>query len=119
MSKTAFGFVIFLLALAGCASPPSAKTASCFGIPCDFSGKLSAEQEKCVPPELRGAFHVESVRNISAIELAGELKRKEKLAEESRDGSRYVALRDYRCVTFPNGVSGMMIVVERYRVEDK
>ena len=88
----------------------------CFGISNDFSGRLSDEQERSAPDELRGAFYVESVRKVTGAELSERTKGKTKLAEESRDGTRYVAVRDYRCVGFPNGASGMMIVIERYCV---
>jgi hypothetical protein len=71
-----------------------------------------------VPKKLCNAFHIESVQDISLSGLAEELKHKEKLAEETRDGTKYVALRDYRCVDFDNGASGMMIVIERYRIKD-
>lgn len=91
---------------------------SCFGIPCSFSGKLSDKQEKAVPSELRGAFYVESVRDITPAELAEQLKHKRKVAEETSDGVTYAAVQDYRCATFPSGVSGMMIVIERYRLTD-
>lgn len=112
-----------LLFAGGCSSTdlnaPSHDASSCFGIPCAFSGKLTAEQQKSIPSSLHGAFYIESVREINKVELSQKLKRKEKLAEEVRDGVTYVALKDFRCVKFGNGVSGMMLVVERYRIEDR
>ncbi len=91
-------------------------TNSCFGIPCDFSGRLTPEQEKNVPRALRNAFHIDVVSNITETDLRQLLTRKKKLAEETRNGVRHVAIQDFRCVTFPNKASGMMIVIERYRV---
>lgn len=99
-------------------TPTITPAAVCFGIPCEFSGKLSDEQEKNVPSVLHGAFYIESVRNVTSTELAKELEHKEKLAEETHNGSQYVALKDYRCVDF-GGQSGMMIAVERYKVTNK
>ena len=100
-------------------APPAADTHStdaCFGIPGDFSGRLTPEQEKSVPPALRGAFRVEHVRDIQANSLEPLLKNKTLMAEETRDGVRYVALKDFRCVHFDAETSGMMIIIERYRV---
>lgn len=123
MTKQAIALAAVLLFAGGCSgnhpNAPAHDTASCFGIPCEFSGKLTAEQERSIPSGLRGAFYVESLRPINKGTLAQELKHKEKLAEEVRDGATYVALKDYRCVEFGSGVSGMMIVVERYRIEDR
>ncbi|MCX7044491.1 MAG: hypothetical protein NTX50_03255 [Candidatus Sumerlaeota bacterium] len=96
--------------------PDRTTTPSCFGIPCDFSGKLTEEQEKNVPDKLRGAFHVESVSEISREELDMKLKSNEKLAEETHNGVTYVALKDFRSVHFSSGISGMMIVIERYKL---
>jgi hypothetical protein len=118
MRKTALSLVVLVLMITGCPASPPVKTATCFGIPCDFSGKLSKEQEKNVPQALHGAYYIESVQNLNSTELAKEAKQKEKLAEETQNGIRYVALKDYRCVDF-GGSSGMMIVVERYRVTDR
>ena len=97
-------------------APDAATTPSCFGIPCDFSGKLTEEQEKNVPEKLRGAFHVETVSEIGRAELDKKLKSNEKLAEEAHDGVTYIALKDFRSVHFSSGISGMMIVIERYKL---
>lgn len=94
-------------------------TNSCFGIPCAFSGKLTPEQEKGVPSELYGAFSIESVRDISEAGLQQILKNKEKVAEETHNGVKYIAVKAFRCVQFSKQVSGMMIVIERYRIVDK
>jgi len=96
-----------------------ASTNSCFGIPCDFSGKLKPEQEKGVPSELCGAFYIEFVRDISETNLQQILKNKEKVAEETHNGVKYIAVKAFRCVQFSKQVSGMMIVIERYRIVDK
>jgi len=93
--------------------------ATSFGIANTFSGKLSEEQERTVPQALRGAFVVESLREITPTELARELESKTQVAEETRDGRRYVALQDFRCVQFSDDVSGQMIVIERYVVLSK
>ena len=103
--------------------PPAASPgppAACFGLAPDFSGRLNRQQEAIVPEALRGAFYVESVSDITATELSATLgnKQKEKVADELHAGTKYVALKDYRCVDFGNGVSGMMIVIERRRVVD-
>ena len=90
-----------------------------FGIPNDFSGKLTEEQERHVPDALQGAFSIESLRTISTAELAKVSPLKDIVAEETRDGLKYVAIRDYRHVMFSNDVSGHMIVIERYQVVDK
>ena len=82
----------------------------------EFSGKLSQDQERIVPEALRGAFTVESLRRITAPELAKELEFKTLVAEESLEGERYVAIKDYRHVEFSPEVSGQMIVIERYVV---
>ncbi len=103
----------------GCSTSPSVKTAQSFGLDRNFSGKLSVEQEQKVPPFMRRAFHVEAVQEITTTALGQKLKTQEKLAEEIRDGVTYVALKDYRCVHFPNAVSGMMIVIERYEIKGK
>jgi len=94
-------------------------TNSCFGIPCDFAGKLKPDQETGVPSELCGAFYIESVRDISETDMQKVLKDKKKVAEETRNGVKYIAVKDYRCVQFSKQVSGMMIVIKRYRVVDK
>ena len=112
------------LSLCGCATAPLGRTdsavpGSCFGLPCAFSGRLAPEQEKGVPAALHGAFHIESVSEIGRAEVAKVLEHKEKVAEEAHDGAAWLAVKDYRCVDFGNGTSGMMIVIERYRVRDK
>jgi hypothetical protein len=94
-------------------------TGTCFGIRNDFSGRLSQEQESRIPDSLRGASCVESVCNVTAAELTEMIKGKTKLAVETRGRSNYVAVRDFRCVHFGKGTSGMMLVVERYCVIDK
>ncbi len=88
----------------------------CFGIANTFSGKLSEEQERMVPEALRGAFTIESLQKITASDLAKELEFKTQVVEETREGKRYVALKDFRHVVFSDEVSGMMIVIERYLV---
>jgi hypothetical protein len=88
----------------------------CFGIANTFSGKLSEEQERMVPEALRGAFTIESLQKITASDLAKELEFKTQVAEETHEGKRYVALKDFRHVVFSDEVSGMMIVIERYLV---
>ena len=87
-----------------------------FGIANDFSGKLNEEEEKAVPEPLRGAFYIESLRQITKAELEKELRWKTLVAEEKHDGNRYVALKDFRHVQFSDDVSGQMIVIERYCV---
>lgn len=87
-----------------------------FGIASDYSGKLTEEEENAVPEPLRGAFYIESMRQITTTELEKELKLKALIAEENRDGSRFVALKDFRHVQFSDEVSGQMIVIERYLV---
>jgi hypothetical protein len=99
--------------------PAVGHAGTCFGIGNDFSGKLSDEQERRVPEEIRGAFYVESVCEVTAAGLPARTKGKTTLAEESHDGARYVAVRDYRCVGFANGASGWMIVIGRYCVIDR
>jgi len=111
--------VMLALCVVSLVASDSRSTNSCFGIPCDFGGKLTPEQEKGVPSELCGAFSICSVRNISEADIQQILTRKQKAAEETRGGVKYVAVRDYRCVQFSKQVSGMMIVIERYRVVDK
>ena len=110
----------------GSASPDAAPIANsadaraqCFGIPNDFSGKLPPEREQHIPKPLRGAFYIESVHDITTDELAERLRVNSQLAEEVRDGNTYVAVEDFRDVEFGNGVSGMMIVIERYRIVDR
>jgi formylglycine-generating enzyme required for sulfatase activity len=93
-------------------------TTSCFGIPCAFSGKLTPEQEKGVPSELCGAFRIFSVRDVSEADLQQILKNKEKVAEETHNGVKYIAVKAFRSVHFSKQVSGMMIVIERYRIVD-
>ena len=90
-----------------------------FGIPNDFSGRLTEEQKHRVPKSLQDAFYIESVRTISSAALEKETKVKDIVAEESRSGKRYVALRDFRHVAFSDDLSGHMIVIERYQVVDK
>lgn len=99
--------------------PDAGRLDTSFGIANTFSGKLSEEQERTVPQALRGAFVVESLREITPAELARELESKTQVAEETRDGRRYVALQDFRCVQFSDDVSGQMIVIERYVVLSK
>ena len=118
--KLALVFVVFMNSCATSpASRDSARTTSqgeCFGVPYSFSGRLSPDQEARVPEALRGAFYIESVRHMTSTNFEMRAKDREIIAEETRNGERYVALRDYRCVDFGNGVSGLMIVVERYRI---
>jgi hypothetical protein len=97
-------------------SKPNALDGVCFGLPDDFSGRLNEIQELFVPEGLRDAFCIESVREISSAKLAEEIKGKEIVAEEVVNGKRHVALLDYRCADFGNGVSGSMRVIERYRI---
>ncbi len=85
-----------------------------FGIADDFSGKLTEEQEKAVPEPLRGAFYIGSLTRITTSELEEKLKFATLIAEERRDGSRLVALQEFRHVIFSDEVSGQMIVIERY-----
>lgn len=87
-----------------------------FGIARDFSGKLNEKEEASVPEPLRGAFYIESAREITKTNLEKELKFKTIVAEENHDGKRYVALKDFRHVQFSDEVSGQMIVIERYLV---
>ena len=87
-----------------------------FGLANTFSGKPSEEQERTLPDALRGAFSIESLRRITSDELAAQLKNKTCVAEEVKDGKRYVALKDFRHVQFSDNVSGQMIVIERYVV---
>lgn len=89
-----------------------------FGLVNAFSGKLSAEQKRLVPEKLRNAFLIESLQEITASSLAKELEHKTPLAEETRDGERYVALKDYRHVQVSDDVSGQLIIIERYLVTD-
>jgi len=42
-----------------------------------------------------------------------------KLARESTSGDTFVAVQEFRCVQFSKDVSGMMIVIVRYRVKLK
>ena len=90
-----------------------------FGIPNDFSGRLTNEQERSVPEALQGAFYIESVQTISSAALEKETKVKDVVGEESRGGKKYVALRDFRHVAFSDEVSGHMIVIERYQIVDE
>jgi len=90
----------------------------CFGIPNDFSGHLNEAQEQELPAAVRGAYYVESVREISAADLAQMKQGKQEFAEERVRACKFVAVRGYRCVSFPGGMTGQMIVVERYRVVD-
>jgi len=117
MKKNALGLVAIALFAVGCSTLPQDNISQCFGIPCNFSGRLSEDQERNVPQQLRGAFYVESVQDITKSTLAEKVKSQTKLAEEARDGQTYVAIRDYRCVDFGKGVSGQMIVIERYRIK--
>jgi len=117
MKKNALGLIAIALFEIGCCTLPRENISQCFGIPCNFSGRLSEDQEHNVPEQLRGAFYIESVQDITNSTLADKVKSQEKLAEETRDGQTYVAIRDYRCVEFGNGVSGQMIVIERYRIK--
>ena len=114
--------ILLLFACMSCTSPRSdghLHTAwTCFGLKDSFSGRLTEEQEAHVPESLRGAFHIETVQDITPAALKKLTARKERVAEEMRGGVRYVALRDYRCVHFDGGVSGQMIVIERYRVKE-
>jgi hypothetical protein len=116
---------VFIVLAATCGCSPSTKPASgpsgvgCFGLPADFSGRLDPREEAKVPAGLRGAFYIESVQEITSADLKSRLDGQEKVAEEAVHGIRYVALKDYRCVDFGKGVSGMMIVIERYRVLDQ
>lgn len=87
-----------------------------FGIANSFSGKLSPEEDRKVPKTLRGAFYIESLRETSSADLAKEREFKTQVAEERRDGVRYVALEDFRHVQFSDVVSGMMTVIEPYRI---
>lgn len=91
---------------------------SSFGIANDFSGHLTEQQEQQATPALRGAYYVESVRDIRSEELRQLKQNKEQISAETVWGHKFVALRDYRCVAFPGGVTGQMIVVERYHVVD-
>jgi hypothetical protein len=111
--------VMLALCVASLVASGSPSTNSCFGIPCDFSGKLKPEQEKGVPLEIRSAFYVEFVRDISEADIQQILKNKEKVAEETHNGVKYIAVKAFRCVQFSKQVSGMMIVIERYRIVDK
>lgn len=90
-----------------------------FGIANAFSGKLSEEQERVAPEPLRGAFTIESLRTITITDLERELQLKTQIAEETHEGKRYVALKDFRCVQFSDELSGQMIVIERYLVAPK
>ncbi len=99
-------------------SPDTSDADTSFGISNRFSGKLSDDQERGVPEALRGAYLVEAIQRVSAGEFSQQTKGKTQLAEERRGKNRYVAVRDYRSVSFGNGSSGMMIVVERYYVID-
>ena len=92
------------------------KSAACFGIPCDFSGKLSKEDEQKASLALRNAWRVESVQDITPNDLAAKLKNQKELARETSSGETFVAIRDVRWVHADNNVSGQMIVIERYRV---
>ena len=87
-----------------------------FGIDDDFSGKLTSEQESSIPKTLRGAYYIETLRRITKRELEQALKSKELVAEETRDGKRVVAIKDYRHVQFSENLSGQMVVIERYVV---
>jgi hypothetical protein len=91
-------------------------SASSFGVADSFSGKLSAEQDRMVPEALRGAFSIESLQRITATDLAKVLQFKTQVAEETHEGKRFVALKDFRHVQFSDDVSGQMIVIERYVV---
>jgi len=96
--------------------PRAVSDGTSFVIDNQFSGQLSDKQEEFAAKELRSAFHVESVQDITKAELARRMEHNDKVLEETRDGVHYVALKDYRCVHFGNGVSGQMIVIERYRI---
>lgn len=110
-----------LVVCMSCTSPPSGgphdTPSTCFGVEVSFSGRLSKEQEAHVPVALRGAFYIESVQDITAAALERVAAAKEQVGEEVHGGVRYVALRDYRCVDFDGGVSGQMMVIERYRIK--
>jgi hypothetical protein len=94
----------------------TAPALSTFGIADDFSGKLTEEQEKTVPKPLRGAYYVETLQRATKAELESKLKSRELVAEETREGNRVVAIKDYRHVEFSAELSGQMIVIERYLV---
>jgi hypothetical protein len=116
--------LILVVAGSGCATASlgradSAAPGSCFGLPSAFSGRLTPDQEQGVPAALHGAFYIESARQVGHAEVAKVLAHKEKVAEETHDGATWLAVKDYRCVDFGNGTSGMMIVIERYRVREK
>lgn len=100
-------------------TPPAVSDGTSFGIDNHFSGQLSDEQEKRAAEELRWAYYVKSVQDITKAGLARRMAHRGKVLEETRDGVRYVALQDYLCVEFPTGVRGQMIVIERYRITDE
>jgi len=87
-----------------------------FGLPNEFSGRLTEEHRSAAAEAIRDAYYVESVQDITSAELERVAQGTDLVAEETRDGVWYVALRDIRCIHFDNGVSGQMFVIERYRI---
>ena len=95
---------------------PARDTGISFGLPNAFSGRLTEERRSAAAGAIRNAYYVEAVRDITSADLERAAQGKDLVAEETRDGVRYVALRGTRCVHFDNGVSGQMFVIERYRI---
>lgn len=114
--------LLLLSVFLSCTSPPSDTQVGipghCFGLDNSFSGQLSDEERARVPEELQSAYYVEAVQDITAAALVELERHRVKVAEETHGGVCYVAFRDMRDVQFDNGVFGMMIVIERYRVRD-
>ena len=95
---------------------PASPIPMSFGLPNSFSGRLSAEQESLVPEDLRNVFHVESVREAPASVMHKSRVEGTLVAEETRNGHHFIAVRVTHCVHFSDSLSGMMIVIERYRI---
>lgn len=91
---------------------------SCFGLSNSFYGHPNHYQRRNLPQAMRGAYRIEQVKNISIIDLKEMLKKKQLVAEEFKKGERYVAMRDSRIVQFDTFVSGLVIIIERYRIVD-
>jgi hypothetical protein len=98
---------------------PKETATSSFGLPNDFSGQINDKVREKLPAALRNAWYVETLKDITPEGLAERLKDREELSRESYDGQTYVAVKDTRSVHLDNGVSGMVFVIERYRLQTK
>ncbi len=88
----------------------------CFGIPNDFFGGLSYEQEQLVPDAMRGVYCIESVTRITEAKLSKKPQSKNPVAEEEHDGRRFVALSGFVCIGMEDGSEALMSTIERYEI---